>query len=1046
MPLHGDLGLSGPAVLVLLLLGPAFALVVRRRWRLAAARQAEVRRLVRLAAEETARAEMEAMVAYSAASAAAAAATATATSTASVATIAKDTSAWPECPVCFSPATARCARCKAVRYCSGKCQIIHWRQGHKDECHPPPVSDHHGGESNISGLEVEQADCSGLPKRDLEHKEELSTKAAEAFSKRPAASDPTFSSSGFNREDKHEESNSMNVSGKESTSGSLEHSLGSTSGSLVPGHSTFSHSVGTPDEALSSDKLLPIHDDRVGESSSFDIPTNSLRTAVNTSYENPTNPATPELAISNSPTNNACCSSDIKKASASETEADESRLRGLSGSKATSSLDHTNTEHSEVASEGEVTPLRVSNGIHLRTSSKSENSYASASLEAKSQSEHKEALTSNMKTSGPVANGTNTQLQSLKSRTLGSLASVSDQLLSNGGAHPVVLYKYSKVGNAPKKPNGAPATFDSLQNGMSTSDTRVVKEVTSKISRHYSSELMLFPYDRFIKLYNSDKIELRPCGLINCGNSCYANVVLQCLTFTRPLTAYLLEGLHSRICPKKEWCFTCEFESLVMLVKNGRSPLSPIGILSHLHNIGSNFGHGQEEDAHEFLRYAIDCMQSACLKEARKKPDGLLADETTLIQQIFGGYLRSKIRCSRCKGKSERCERMMDVTVEIDGNIATLDEALLRFTSIEILDGENKYECDRCKSYERAKKRLTILEAPNVLTIVLKRFQSGKFGKLNKDVRFPEYLNLAPYMSGDDKSPVYRLYAVIVHIDVMNASFSGHYVCYVKDTQGKWYETNDSEVKPMELDKVLSKGAYMLLYARCSPRAPSSVRKAMAQDLPHAKKPRSKEIKGKPGGSSVAHYLYPPRIIGDQSSSHSSDMLSERLRLPLIDSSSDSSSLFDEGSSCSTESTRDSTSFEEYWEHMSGESDSINLNSPLRIFEDSDGFAHSPRGSVRSSKAVLNGSLPDLPSSNDSGSNASCSGRETDQVEAERYDRIKHDSNGNPSSLYSDEREHCINSTEHTRTLVTDWISPNNVKSGILLRRPTSERTAQTFY
>ncbi|RWW63280.1 hypothetical protein BHE74_00029555 [Ensete ventricosum] len=218
----------------------------------------------------------------------------------------------------------------------------------------------------------------------------------------------------------------------------------------------------------------------------------------------------------------------------------------------------------------------------------------------------------------------------------------------------------------------------------------------------------------------------------------------------------------------------------------------------------------------------------------------------------------------------------------------------------------------------------------------------------------------------------------------------------------------------------------------------------MAQDLPHTRKPRSKEMKGKPGGSSVAHYLYPPRVIGD----HSSDMLSERLRLPLIDSSSssDSSSLFDEGSSCSTESTRDSTSFEEYWEHMSGESDSINLNSPLRIFEDSDGFAHSPLGSMRSSKAVLNGSLPDLPSSNDSGSNASCSGRETEQVEAESYDRIEHGSNGNLSSWHSDEREQCINLTEHGRTLVTDGISPNNVRSGILLRRPTSERTAQTFY
>ncbi|RWW27969.1 hypothetical protein GW17_00007567 [Ensete ventricosum] len=278
--------------------------------------------------------------------------------------------------------------------------------------------------------------------------------------------------------------------------------------------------------------------------------------------------------------------------------------------------------------------------------------------------------------------------------------------------------------------------------------------------------------------------------------SCYANAVLQCLAFTRPLTAYLLEGLHSKrslLGPKKDWCFTCEFESLVMNTKQGKSPLSPIGILSHLHNIGSNFGHGKEEDAHEFLRYAIDTMQSVCLKEAGAKPD-VLAEETTLIQQTFGGYLQSNIRCYRCKSNSKRCERMMDLTVEIHGDIATLDEALSCFTSPEILDGKNKYECDRCKSREQARKRLSILEAPNVLTIVLKRFQSGKFGKLNKAVRFPEHLDLARYMSGDDASPMYQLYAVIVHKDVMNASFSGHYVCYVKDTQGKWYKIDDSKV------------------------------------------------------------------------------------------------------------------------------------------------------------------------------------------------------------------------------------------------------------
>jgi ubiquitin carboxyl-terminal hydrolase 36/42 len=99
-----------------------------------------------------------------------------------------------------------------------------------------------------------------------------------------------------------------------------------------------------------------------------------------------------------------------------------------------------------------------------------------------------------------------------------------------------------------------------------------------------------------------------------------------------------------------------------------------------------------------------------------------------------------------------------------------------------------------CKSYERAKKKLKITEPPNVLTIALKRFQAGKFGKLNKLIRFPETLDLAPYVSGgSEKSHDYKLYGVIVHLDVMNAAFSGHYVCYIRN-QNKWYKADDSTV------------------------------------------------------------------------------------------------------------------------------------------------------------------------------------------------------------------------------------------------------------
>lgn len=52
----------------------------------------------------------------------------------------------------------------------------------------------------------------------------------------------------------------------------------------------------------------------------------------------------------------------------------------------------------------------------------------------------------------------------------------------------------------------------------------------------------------------------------------------------------------------------------------------------------------------------------------------------------------------KCRGKSELREKMMDLTVEIDGDISTLDDALRRFTRTEILDGENKYRCGRLVS------------------------------------------------------------------------------------------------------------------------------------------------------------------------------------------------------------------------------------------------------------------------------------------------------------------------------------------------------------
>ncbi|XP_074587335.1 ubiquitin carboxyl-terminal hydrolase 17-like [Curcuma longa] len=923
MPPEEDLRRSW-APLFVFLVAPVFAFVVRWRWRLTTARREEVRRLAFLAAQESIREEAEAMKAYVSASAAALC-------------VEKDTAVLPpQCLVCFNPAMARCGQCKVVRYCSGKCQIIHWRRGHKDECRPPIINDSKCGSMKVNDSERMQSEESDLSEKSLAPNEGLNAMAVESpgrYSLLKSASPDAF------------------------------------------------REAGKPEEL----------DPRLGETSSSDILTTNPKTGPDAYNANPFASLIPELARSNPSANITSNSDDLKeKPSTVETEVNHSTaispssLKVINSLHALSSNIESQTEE-ETSNPGNRIPISAARAIaaeiHLMESKtsgtfpfasdllsatdnamnvaspsspkaspeepvRSSNSFvatinaASAStkssapgaptlLEVKSQTQHNEVPASNIETSDPVTNGAAIKTQPLKSNTLRPLAFSSKELLDNSGGETATSCESLERVSAVRRSIRSDEACGATSKGLPTSAKIVLKQPTPyKTSRNYPSELMLFPYHLFIKLYNPGKIQLHPCGLTNNGNSCYANAVLQCLAFTRPLSTYLLNGLHSMKCPKKEWCFTCELERFVMHTKQGESPLSPLGFLSHLHKIGSNFTHGQQQDAHEFLRYAVDVMQSECLKETRAKPEGVLAEETTLIQQIFGGYLMSKIRCNKCRVKSKRCERMMDLTVEIHGDIATLDEALHHFTSPEILDGENKYECNRCKSYERARKRLAILEAPNILTIVLKRFQSGKFGKLNKSIQFPEYLNLALYMSGDDASPVYQLYAAIVHKDDRNSTFSGHYVCYVKDTQRKWYKIDDCKVKHVELKKVLSKGPYILLYARCSPRAPRSVRKAMAFDIVQARKTKGKEAKRKLGGYDMEESkdLFQRQIERETDNFPPSDSVDKRFQ-PPTDSFNDSSSLFDESSSCSTESRSDSTTTEE----NSGDLDFINPNSPPSV-------------------------------------------------------------------------------------------------------------------
>jgi ubiquitin C-terminal hydrolase len=72
---------------------------------------------------------------------------------------------------------------------------------------------------------------------------------------------------------------------------------------------------------------------------------------------------------------------------------------------------------------------------------------------------------------------------------------------------------------------------------------------------------VLFPYELFMQLRkNPNSCRRAPVGLINHGNNCYANAALQCLLYTKPLRAFLDQGLHNKGCNKphdRDWCLLC---------------------------------------------------------------------------------------------------------------------------------------------------------------------------------------------------------------------------------------------------------------------------------------------------------------------------------------------------------------------------------------------------------------------------------------------------------------------------------------------------------
>ncbi|KAJ2922096.1 hypothetical protein H1R20_g15009, partial [Candolleomyces eurysporus] len=373
---------------------------------------------------------------------------------------------------------------------------------------------------------------------------------------------------------------------------------------------------------------------------------------------------------------------------------------------------------------------------------------------------------------------------------------------SSSGAYAVPEGKYQPINIAPLSSPKTPARPDkSAEPKPSTTPA----PPTAKSGAPSSPAKSLWPSDIDTSWPASCNIG---SGLYNQGNTCFLNSALQCLLHTPPLLNVL--NLHTKdSCRSDKFCMTCSLRLVAGQAHSSRTSFAPTAITNRLQTIAKHLRKGRQEDTHEFLRYAIDALQKACLVGHPPKIDPKLA-ETTWVHKIFGGRLRSRVTCRDCGYNSDTFDRILDLSLDIF-KTDTVKDALKKFVAIDYLKGADKYKCEKCKKPVVAEKRFTIHEAPVVLTVHLKRF-SPLGRKIAHQVEYDEKLTLRPYMSEGEFGPSYSLYGVICHAG--SGPNSGHYYAFVKSRDGRWWEMNDESVSSVSNPPLNRKSAYMLFYLR----------------------------------------------------------------------------------------------------------------------------------------------------------------------------------------------------------------------------------------
>ncbi|KAG5366745.1 Ubiquitin carboxyl-terminal hydrolase 10 [Yarrowia sp. B02] len=366
----------------------------------------------------------------------------------------------------------------------------------------------------------------------------------------------------------------------------------------------------------------------------------------------------------------------------------------------------------------------------------------------------------------------------------------------------------------------------------------------------------------------------RPRGIVNNGNVCFINSILQILVHCLPFSR-LIDLIREKVprsldgdSPLTEAVvdFLDDYKrGAVNGVNGGSTPatskLPDITIDSFYKSIVSvprfaHFQRGKQEDAEEFLGYLLDGLHEEFVAVIGAKEEaveegssgsaewtqvGAKKNSTTRspqfpwspVSDIFGGKFESNLDVPR-QSVSKVLEPFHVIHLDVENpNISTVE------AGFKALSAKEQVETFREAGGPpvTASKQTLLDELPRILVVQLKRFTySGtdlmdlQVRKINKKISYGASLSVPmeslslkgkqQFRASGGKSNQYNLVGVVFHHGT--STTTGHYTVNVLVGGSKWYRIDDVKIEAirnenwyaMEEDGKDDKTAYLLIYQR----------------------------------------------------------------------------------------------------------------------------------------------------------------------------------------------------------------------------------------